>query len=142
MKCRSRSSWRCRSRSYEAAGRRNGDRCVATLDAESERQFGQPSHQTLLDPPFCALNLQNLMEYYEILRIRAPQNTYIMAFPICVDCLSRVRAIRVRCQPWTRFPPWVVDRFSSSSVRSGAHLLRTRCPAKHRRCTDRSRSAI
>ena len=37
---------------------------------------------------FCALNLQNLMEYYEILavRISAPQNILIMAFLSCVDC--------------------------------------------------------
>ena len=46
-----------------------------TIDAEIESHFGDPDHQTLFDPLFCALNLQNLMECYELLCIRAPQNT-------------------------------------------------------------------
>ena len=49
---------------------------ITRIDADWESHFGEPDCQTLFDPPFCALNLQDLMEYYEILRIRAPQNTF------------------------------------------------------------------
>ena len=38
--------------------------------AEMESHVGEPDRQTLFDPLFCAFNLQNLMEYYVILRIR------------------------------------------------------------------------
>ena len=34
-----------------------------------------PAIRRFFDPLCCALSLQNLIEYYEILRIRAPQNT-------------------------------------------------------------------
>ena len=59
---------------------------ISQSHAELESQHGEPELLTLFDPLFCALNLQNPVECYEILRIRAPQNTLIMAFPICVDC--------------------------------------------------------
>ena len=59
------------------------------LQPELERHLCEPDRQTLFDPLFCALNLQNRIEHYEILRIRAPQDTSTMAFPafpIRVDC--------------------------------------------------------